>query len=61
MPGGWGAISHGWPERAFLGCTHVNTDQKGLRLRALRVSVGGASQAIGTISQGGRQECAQYT
>lgn len=42
MPGGWGAISHGWPERAFLGRTHVNTDQKGLRLQALRVPVGGS-------------------
>lgn len=30
----------------------MNTDQKEVRLWALRVPVGGESQAIGTISQG---------
>ena len=58
MPEGWGAISHGWSEGAFLGRTHVNTGQKEVRLWTLRVPGWGASQATGTISQGGRQECA---
>lgn len=51
----------GQKEHSFLGRTHVNTDQKEVRLWALRVPVGGESQAIGTISQSGKQECAWYT
>lgn len=42
MPGGWGAVSHGWSGRAFLGRTHVSTHQKDVSLWAMRVPGGHA-------------------